>query len=241
MINDKELFELMYEIEDIDEVKEIGYGNTYDISVTGNHTFLLHNGIVSHNSAKTGLLPGLGRKGIAYYELKGKPMNVYEASQQKFTSNKELTELYQIIKNENFNKIAVASDADLDGIAINGLLIAFFNRYLPEYFDEDKIFRFQTPVMALLNKSKTPVEWIYDLNGTLDKKQGLTFKYFKGLGGFTPDQLKHIIKVDGLNKCLLLLNKDTDADTTINEWYSSNKSDNRKEKIINNNFNLIKL
>jgi hypothetical protein len=99
---DKETFELMFELEEIEEVEEIGYMNTYDISVTGNETFLLESGIVSHNSAKNGLLPGLGREGIAYYELKGKPMNVYEVTHQKFTSNKELTELYQIIKNEGF-------------------------------------------------------------------------------------------------------------------------------------------
>jgi DNA gyrase/topoisomerase IV subunit B len=237
----KELFELMLELEDIEEVGEIGYANTYDISVTGNHTFLLSTGIISHNSAQSGLLPGLGRKGIGYYELKGKPMNVYEASTQKFTSNKELTELYQIIQNENYENIAIASDADLDGIAINGLLLAFFNRYLKEYLQEGKIYRLQTPVMALLDKKKMPVEWIYDLKGSIDKKHGLTFKYFKGLGGYTPDQLKKIIEIDGMQKMLLPLTYDDETEKSIQDWYSSSKADVRKEKIMANDFDLIKI
>jgi DNA gyrase subunit B len=209
----------------------------YTKSVGRNKLLLICEG----QSAKNGLLPGLGRDGIAYYELKGKPMNVYEVSQQKFSSNKELTELYQIIKNEGFEKIAVASDADLDGIQINSLLLAFFNRYLPEFLENGLIYRFQTPVMALLDKNKKPVEWIYDLNGSLEKKPGLMFKYFKGLGGFTPKQLQHIIKMDGLEKCLLKIEKDEKADKTIEEWFSSKAADKRKEKIMTNEFDLIKL
>lgn len=237
----KELLEMCFELEEIIDVYEDGYKNTYDISVTGEKTFILGNGIVSHNSAKNGLMPGLGRDGIGYYELRGKPMNVYEASSSKFTANKELSELYQIIKNENYEQIAIASDADLDGIAINGLMIAFFNMYLSDTITSDKFFRLQTPVMALLDKNKMPKEWIYDLSGELKEKAGLTFKYFKGLGGYTPEQMKKIIEIDGMQKMLLPLTKDDMADETIDDWYSSSKSDKRKENIMNNDFNLIKL
>ena len=95
-----ELFEMCFELEDIIDAKESGYKNVYDITVDGNHTFLLANGIVSHNSALGGLSPVLGRKNCGYYELRGKPLNAYSASQSKFTSNKELSDLYKVIKNE---------------------------------------------------------------------------------------------------------------------------------------------
>lgn len=205
---------------------------------TGTNKLLV---ICEGQSAKNGLMPGLGRDGIGYYELRGKPMNVYEASSSKFTANKELSELYQIIKNENYEQVAIASDADLDGIAINGLMIAFFNMYLSDTITSDKFFRLQTPVMALLDKNKMPKEWIYDLSGELKEKAGLTFKYFKGLGGYTPEQMKKIIEIDGMQKMLLPLTKDDMADETIDDWYSSSKSDKRKENIMNNDFNLIKL
>ena len=91
---------MMYELVEIDSVTEDGYRNCVDISVdSDDRTFLLANGIVSHNSALGGLLPSLGRKEKAYYMLKGKPLNAYSATQKKFIENKELSGLYQIIKN----------------------------------------------------------------------------------------------------------------------------------------------
>ena len=113
--------------------------------------------------------------------------------------------------------------------------------YLSDTVISNKFFRLQTPVMALLDKNKMPKEWIYDLSGELKEKAGLTFKYFKGLGGYTPEQMKKIIEIDGMQKMLLPLTKDDMADETIDDWYSSSKSDKRKENIMNNDFNLIKL
>ena len=97
---EKTTLEMMYELVEIDSVTEEGYRNCVDISVdSDDRTFLLANGIVSHNSGLGGLLPSLGRKEKAYYMLKGKPLNAYSASQKKFIENKELSGLYQIIKN----------------------------------------------------------------------------------------------------------------------------------------------
>lgn len=97
---EKTTLEMMYELVDIDSATDEGYRNCVDISVdSDDRTFLLANGIVSHNSALGGLLPSLGRKEKAYYMLKGKPLNAYSATQKKFIENKELSGLYQIIKN----------------------------------------------------------------------------------------------------------------------------------------------
>ena len=97
---EKTTLEMMYELVEIDSVTEEGYRNCVDISVdSDDRTFLLANGIVSHNSALGGLLPSLGRKEKAYYMLKGKPLNAYSASHKKLIENKELSGLYQIIKN----------------------------------------------------------------------------------------------------------------------------------------------
>lgn len=192
-------------------------------------------------SAKSALLPGLGRQGLGYYELKGKPANVYSSDQKKFTENKELSELYKIIKQEGYKKIAVASDSDLDGIAINGLLIAFFKRYLQEELEAGMLYRLNTPVMALLDKNKLPKEWIYDLTGELKEKSGLTFKYFKGLGSWTPEQMKEVIKKDGVDNMLMQISYSTEDDEVIDDWYNDKKADKRKEYIMNNNFDLIKL
>lgn len=51
-------------------------------------------------SAVGGLMPSLGREEYGFYELKGVPLNAYDSSHQKFTANKELSELFQIVQNE---------------------------------------------------------------------------------------------------------------------------------------------
>lgn len=95
-----ELFEMCYQLVKVKTYRELGYQNCVDISVdNSDKTFLLSNGIVSHNSALGGLMPVLGRKDCAYYTLKGKPLNAYSSGTAKFTANKELTGLFQVIKN----------------------------------------------------------------------------------------------------------------------------------------------
>lgn len=97
---EKTTLEMMYELVEIDSAQDEGYRNCVDITVdSDDHSFLLGNGIISHNSALGGLLPSLGRNEKAYYMLKGKPLNAYSATQKKFIENKELSGLYQIIKN----------------------------------------------------------------------------------------------------------------------------------------------
>ena len=97
---EKTTLEMMYELVEIDSAQEEGYKNCVDITVdSDDHSFLLGNGIISHNSALGGLLPSLGRNEKAYYMLKGKPLNAYSATQKKFIENKELSGLYKITKN----------------------------------------------------------------------------------------------------------------------------------------------
>lgn len=89
----------LFELVEIDEIVNSGYRNCYDICVSGESTFILANGIVSHNSALGGLMPVLGREDVGYYTLKGKPLNAYSQSHKKFTENKELSGLYQVLTN----------------------------------------------------------------------------------------------------------------------------------------------
>jgi len=233
-----EFEEMFFELIDIEEIEDNGYSNTYDISVTGSHTFLLGNGIVSHNSAKNAIFPGLGRNGFAYYELKGKPLNAYSSPTQKFTQNKELSELYKIIQSENFNKIAIATDADLDGDSIAGLLLAFFYKYIPSLLDNGKVFRLNTPVGVEL-KNKVPMKWVYNLED-MNTLNG-DIKYMKGLGSWTPKQLKEVIKIDGIDNMLKKFILDENYKETIDLWYNGDRADDRKNKILDNNFSIIKI
>jgi len=194
--------------------------------------------ICEGDSALGGILPGLGRKGIGYYTLKGKPLNAYNTTHAKFKANKELTELYQIVKNEGYNKICIASDADLDGNAIAGLIIAFFKVYLIDYLEAGKLYRLNTPV-GISKKGKKVIDWVYNIQDIRNLKGDV--KYIKGLGSWTPDQLKQVMQKDSINNMLMQFNYSKNDDDAIDDWYSSNKSDVRKEKIINNSFDIIKI
>jgi len=96
----EEILEFFYSFEDIESVEENEYVNVYDLYIDSNeHLFLLDNGIVSHNSASVSIQPVLGRKENAYFELKGVPLNSWEVTPQKLSSNVELSNLYKVLKN----------------------------------------------------------------------------------------------------------------------------------------------
>jgi len=233
---DKALFEMCFELEDIEDVQETGYKNMYDINVSGEHTFILENGIVSHNSALGGLSPVLGRKDCGYYILKGKPLNAYKAPQAKFTANKELSQLYKVIQNENYEYIIYGTDQDLDGFHIRGLLTGFFVRYLPEL--KNRIGILQTPVIGITKNDKI-IKWYYDLNDSVKLKPGEVTNWMKGLGSWDIKDLKRVIEVDGLDKMITMLEFDKDADRVIEEWLGDD-SEPRKKYILANDFSITK-
>ena len=229
------LFEMVYELEDIVDSYYSGYENMYDISVEGEATFLLGNGIVSHNSAIGGLSPVLGREGNGFYALKGIPLNSIIATHDKFLKNTELSELYKIIKAEGYDEIIFATDADLDGIHIRGILMGFFHKYLPNL--KGSIGVLSTPV-KFVKKGKLPVRWTYDLNEDLSPKSGEFAKYVKGLGTWDCADLKYIIKKEGLNNMIQMI--DFDDDELIIKWLDKS-AEPRKDFILNNDFEIAKL
>ena len=192
--------------------------------------------LVEGESAFGGLSPVFGRKECGYYILKGKPLNSYSSDQKKFTANKELSELYKIIQNENYEHVVYATDQDLDGYHIRGLLTGFFVRYMPEL--KGSIGMLQTPVIGI-KKNKKLVRWHYNLNDDISVKAGEVSKYLKGLGSWKSDDLKQVVQADGISKMVNII--DFNDDEIIDDWLSSSKSDKRKEYILENNFSIAKL
>ena len=187
-------------------------------------------------SATGGLMPVLGRKDVGFYELKGKPLNAYKASQSDFAKNKELSELYKIIQNEGYQYIIEATDQDLDGFHIRGLLNGFIHRYLPEY--KNKVGYLDTPVIGV-KKGKKLQRWYYSLNDKVLQKSGEISKYYKGLGSWKESDLKYIVQNDGIKKMIKMY--DWDSNEIIDDWLNEKKADKRKEYIQNNNFSIAKI
>ncbi len=180
-------------------------------------------------------MPSLGREDFGYFELRGVPLNAYDQSQAKFTNNKELSELYQVIQNEEYDYVCTATDADADGSHIKGLLLGFFAKYLPMYIEESKFGELQTPVQVVM-KNKKPIRWNYELGVALDLKPGETGKYMKGLGSFKSKDLEYIVKTDGIENLINLF--DLDDTEILDDWLSGKKADKRKEYLKANTFDI---
>lgn len=227
----KEEFKKRQELKDLNKTVKKIKSDKYLPSI-GVKKYLL---LVEGESALGGLSPVLGRKECGYYTLKGKPLNAYSAPQAKFTQNKELSELYKIIQNEDYQYVIYATDQDLDGYHIRGLLTGFFVKYLPEL--KGKIGMLQTPVIGITKKN-TLVSWNYNLSDEVKLKTGETSNYYKGLGSWDIEDLKEVVKVDGLSKMINIL--DFDDEKIIEEWLGDD-SEPRKKYILKNDFSIAKL
>lgn len=227
----KEEFENRKALKGVEKVKKIKSDNFFR-SVKSNKYFSICEGF----SALSGVSKILGNQDWSYFSLKGKPLNTWEVSHQKFAANKELSELYQIIKGENFENIVITSDSDIDGAHIASLLVTFFEKYLPDF--KDRIYRLNTPIKANKKNGKLTA-WVYDLNDELPIKSGETQAYYKGLGSWNVDDLDQVIQKDGLEKMLVKFK--FDSKEIIDDFMSNKKSDARKDYILNNDFSIVKL
>ena len=185
--------------------------------------------VVEGLSAMSGLLNVMGRQGNAFYALKGVPLNVLEASHQKFMANVELSELYAIMTMYPDAEICIATDADADGARIRGLVSLFVWKFFPHYLENGKLRSLSTPI-AIAKKNNKVVDWAYNFSdvGKLDTKYDI--QYQKGLGSWTERDLREIIQHDTLDQMLPVVKiQDTEL---FRNWFSDSSSQFRKDQIM---------
>jgi DNA topoisomerase-2 len=148
------------------------------------------------DSALSGLLSGRDPKTMAAFPLRGKPVNVTPMELKDILENKEFKNIMTItglqfgvpvnsIEDIRFGKIALATDQDLDGFSIRGLLLNAFYKFWPELFSLGVIHILNTPIVKV--KYKKQILSFYDLQVFHQWKErhvGEKYesKYFKGLG-----------------------------------------------------------
>jgi DNA topoisomerase-2 len=186
--------------------------------------------VVEGDSASGGLIKCLGRKGNAFYALKGVPLNVLEVSHQKFMANKELSELYSIITTFPDAEICIATDADADGSRIRGLVSLFMHKYFPDHLNNGKMKLLRTPI-AIGKKNNVIKEWAYTFGDVNKIDSKLDVSYVKGLGSWSVKDLQHIIDKDTM---VDMLPEVSITDTELfTQWFSGSTIDFRKEQILN--------
>ena len=136
--------------------------------------------------------------------------------------------------NLRYNKIVVATDADVDGMHIRMLLLTFFLQFFPDLVKRNHVYILETPLFRVRNKKKT----IYcytdqeraDAITELGKNAEIT--RFKGLGEISPDEFKNFIGED-MKLEPVMLTKEASIETILSYFMGKNTQE-RKEFIINN-------
>ncbi|WP_193213941.1 DNA topoisomerase IV subunit B [Luteolibacter marinus] len=140
----------------------------------------------------------------AVFSLRGKPLNTYSLAKKIVYENEEFALLQAALGIEDgiedlrFNKVVIATDADVDGMHIRLLLLTFFLQFFPEVIREGHLHILQTPLFRVRNKKETI--YCYDEQekekalGKLGKSAEIT--RFKGLGEISPDEFKFMIGPD---------------------------------------------
>jgi len=199
------------------------------------------------DSASSMVLSGIEKKDKNYYgifPLKGKPLNVRDATMKKVSENEEIKNIINILgleygkkytttKDLRYGKVVLLSDSDVDGYHIKGLLINLFDTFWPELLELDFIYEFITPIVrATKNKSKKYFYKIHDYKKFRDSNEsnGYFFKYYKGLGTIEAKESKQFFK--RLNKHLIPIKNSNDKDI-IDLIFRTNRVEERKKWLLN--------
>lgn len=245
---DLDIEELFIELVDIADINDVGYKNVIDISVEVDETFLINDGIISHNSARSSAISGLSVVGTDYYgvfPLKGKPLNVREQAVSKIAENDEITKImkalgltigkrYKDYSELRYGGVVFMTDADVDGSHIKGLLINMFHKYWPELLELGFIYEFITPlVRARRGKDSKSFYSMNEYAAWRDSEQsaGWTIKYYKGLGTILADEIKDMFKSLDRHLIRMSWNADTDSNKT-DMLFSKKRADDRKEWLL---------
>lgn len=187
----------------------------------------------------------------AVFMLKGKPFNSYGASKKTLYENEELNLLMSALNVENgienlrYNKVIIATDADVDGMHIRLLLLTFFLQFFPDLIKEGHVYVLQTPLFRVRNsqlgsrsRKTRDAETYYCYNdeerisaiNRLGDKAEIT--RFKGLGEISPDEFRDFIGPE-MRLDRVTLRKDDGVDALL-EFYMGKNTTERQEFIINN-------
>ena len=183
---------------------------------------------------------------VGSFALRGKFTNVSEISIAKLVANEEAFNLMASLGLKlgekpdrlkmRYGKVAIFADQDFDGYSIVALLINFFNKYWPELFDYNMIYKAETPIVVVTNiKNRKDIIKFYSqdeyhqwIGGVDTSKWDISFK--KGLSALTEDEYSDIIN----NPRLTLLTKDDMSDKKLDIWFGGSKtSEQRKNEMLN--------
>ena len=176
----------------------------------------------------------------AVFSLRGKPLNSYGLTKKIVYENEEFNLLQAALNIEEgidelrYNKVIIATDADVDGMHIRLLLITFFLQFFPELIKKGHLYILQTPLFRVRNKKKTIYCYSETERDGAVKSLGANpeITRFKGLGEISPDEFKNFIGEE-IRLEPVVLNKN-ESTTDMLEFYMGRNTPERQDFIIEN-------
>ena len=198
----------------------------------------------------------------AVFSLRGKPLNSYGLTKKVVYENEEFNLLQAALNIEDgidglrYNKVIVATDADVDGMHIRLLMITFFLQFFPELIRKGHVFILQTPLFRVRNRKKRIRKAALEqlTKDRPDDKSDFITRYcysdeerkeaiellgpepeitrFKGLGEISPDEFRGFIGPDMRLEQVTM--KKTDKVQELLEYYMGKNTMERQNFIINN-------
>ena len=176
----------------------------------------------------------------AVFSLRGKPLNSFGLSKKVVYENEEFNLLQAALNIETgiddlrYNKIVIATDADVDGMHIRLLLITFFLQFFPELIKEGHVYILETPLFRVRNKKKT-----YYCYNDQERKDAIAdigvsaeITRFKGLGEISPSEFKHFIG-EKMRLDPVILGKEVTIQDLL-RYYMGKNTKERQDFIIEN-------
>jgi topoisomerase-4 subunit B len=176
----------------------------------------------------------------AVFSLRGKPLNTYGIGRKVVYENEEFNLLQHALDIENgleslrYNKVIIATDADVDGMHIRLLMVSFFLQFFPELVEQEHLYILQTPLFRVRNKKET----IYCYNeGERDNAQeklggNAETTRFKGLGEINPEEFGLFIG-DNMRLESVIMPQEANTQKML-EYYMGNNTSTRTEHVISN-------
>ena len=176
----------------------------------------------------------------AVFSLRGKPLNSFGLTKKVVYENEEFNLLQHALNIEEsiddlrYNKVVIATDADVDGMHIRLLLMTFFLQFFPDLVRNGHVYILETPLFRVRNKKETIYCYSEEEKQEAIKKLGANpeITRFKGLGEISPEEFKNFIN-ENIRLEPLLLEEKTSISKLL-EYYMGKNTPERQDFIIGN-------
>ncbi len=196
--------------------------------------------ITEGDSASGSLTKARNVQTQAVFSLRGKPLNCFSQTKKVVYENEEFNLLFHALNIEDgldglrFNRIVLATDADIDGMHIRLLMMTFFLHFFPDLVKKGHLHILETPLFRVRNKKETIYCYSEEEKQTAINKLGKQSEItrFKGLGEISPDEFGQFID-ENMKLQPVILNKSTSISELLS-YYMGKNTRERQEFIIDN-------